>query len=465
VAEHLRKTPPYKIVMDGDVWNTTTKVMKLTRGKLLRQEDWNDWQTSEYLQLNQYEDQGMFGQPTGVSEEDTVFHLVWTYNIKAVDGRKKVRCVCDGSTRSEQVRILAKTYANCVDQTSARLLYAVAAAENLLVYGADVSNAFAEAPPPKQGFYIRPDRAFNEWWVHHKDRPPIPSGHVIPILLAMQGHPESPRLWEKHANEILREIGLTPTIHKPCLYSGVINDTRVLFMRQVDNFAIAAPDERTSKIRMDMIDDRLEIPIKRQGYIDMYNGVDVLQTRHYIKLNVQTFIDKVFEHHISTWMKTSYPTPNRSTPLPSDATWLKKFNAAIGDPDKKAQTKLAKTMQLSYRSGVGELISAMTTCRPDLSYTSIKLSQSNTCPHKIHYHGFKHALKFLYNSRDDGLYFWRTAPRPELPEGPLPRVNSNRSAILLQNRPQFDALMAHAFADSDWATCVKTRCSFGGICI
>jgi hypothetical protein len=64
--------------------------------------------------------------------------------------------------------------------------------ENLLLFCADVSNAFAEAPPPKQGFNIQPDKAFNDWWVHHKKRMPIPTGHVIPVLSAMQGHPESP---------------------------------------------------------------------------------------------------------------------------------------------------------------------------------------------------------------------------------------------------------------------------------
>jgi hypothetical protein len=69
------------------------------------------------------------------------------------------------------VHVLAETYANCVDQTSARQFYAVAAAENLLVYGADVSSTFAEAPPPKQGFFIRPDGAFNKWWVNHKQLP------------------------------------------------------------------------------------------------------------------------------------------------------------------------------------------------------------------------------------------------------------------------------------------------------
>jgi hypothetical protein len=281
------------------------------------------------------------------------------------------------------------------------MFYAIAAAETLLVYGADVSNAFAEAPPPKQGFYICPDCAFNEWWIKHKNRPPIPHGHVIPVLSAMQGHPESPRLWEKHANKILCKIGLTPNVHEPCLYSGTINGQQILLMQQVDNFAIAALDERTSKILMDLIDDKLFIPIKRQGYLDMYNGVDILQTKHYIKLLVTTFIKKVFETHITTWMKTTYPMPSRSTPLPSNQKWLRKFNAAIGDPDPKIQSQLANSMQLTYQSGVGKLIWAMTTCRPDLAYTSVKLSQFNSCPHKLHFHGLKHALKFLYNSKDD----------------------------------------------------------------
>ena len=208
-----RRKRQYNIVDSGDVLNYNTRVMKLTRGKLLSQDDWTDWQDSEYLQLDQYDAQGMCGDPTLSQEGDAIFHLVWTYAIKTVDGRKKARCVCDGSSRSGSVQILDETYANCIDQTSARLFYAIAAAENLMIFGSDVSNAFAEAPPPKQGFYFRPDKAFHEWWVKRKHRPPIPLGHVIPVLSAMQGHPESPRLWEKHADAILRKLGLKPTSH------------------------------------------------------------------------------------------------------------------------------------------------------------------------------------------------------------------------------------------------------------
>ena len=63
------------------------------------------------------------------------------------------------------------------------------------VYGADATNAFGDAPPPKQGLQIMPDKAFRDWWTIHKGRPPLPAGYVIPMIAAMQGHPEAQRLW------------------------------------------------------------------------------------------------------------------------------------------------------------------------------------------------------------------------------------------------------------------------------
>jgi hypothetical protein len=258
----FQRGQPYNIFKFGDVHNYTRRVMPLTRGRLLKQDGWTEWQDLEYLQLDQYDKQTMFGKPVAVEKDDEVFHLVWTYNIKALDGRKKARCVCDGSSRLGSVQVPDKTYANCVNQTSSCLFYVIAVAKNLIIYGANVCNAFAEAPPPRQVFYVRPDRAFNEWWVNHKRRPPIPNGHVIPVLLAMQGHPESPCLWEKHADHILCKLGLTPTVHKPCLYLGTINGNHIIFKCQVDDFAIAAPDQRTADILLDMLNDKLTMPVK-----------------------------------------------------------------------------------------------------------------------------------------------------------------------------------------------------------
>jgi len=73
----------------------------------------------------------------------------------------------------------------------------------LVVYGADVSNAFAEAPAPDDPIYILPDAVFRDWWVNHKKREPFPAGWVCKVNYALQGHPEAPRLWEKHIDGIL----------------------------------------------------------------------------------------------------------------------------------------------------------------------------------------------------------------------------------------------------------------------
>jgi hypothetical protein len=155
----------------------------------------------------------------------------------------------------------------------------VSVAENLLIFGANVSNAFAEVPPPKQGFYIRPDKAFHDWWANHNKHHPIPPGAVIPILLAMQGHPESPCLWKKHADQILCKLGMHPTTHGPCLYLGIIADHRVLFLCHVDDFAIVCEHKSMANILLNMLHKKLTIPLKQMGLLDMYNGLDVLPTK------------------------------------------------------------------------------------------------------------------------------------------------------------------------------------------
>ncbi len=127
-----------------------------------------------------------------------------------------------------------------------------------------------------------------------------------------------------------------------------------------------------------MLDECLSIPIKCQGYLDMFDGINITQTRDYIKINCHSFVEKACEKYLTSCMHTIPLTDNRPTPLPPDSTWLKKFNAAIGLPDKTEQDQLAKAIKLNYRGGVGELIWAMTTCRPNLAFTSIKLSQLNS---------------------------------------------------------------------------------------
>ncbi len=237
-------------------------------------------------------------------------------------------------------------------------------------------------------------------------------------------------------------------------------------MRQVNDFAIAAQDQHTADVLLNMLDDLLTMPIKRQGLFDMFNRINMMQTTHYIKLDCHTYINEFCNKYLATWLKKMTASDDCPTPLPVDRKdWLKGFNSTMGSSDPKLIAKLESTMQIKYCGGVGKLIWAMTTCHPDLAFVSVKLAQFNTSPAEIHFQGLTNAICYLHTTRHDGIYFWRPASRLGLPDGPLPTINSNQHNLLLDIRLHHNASTAVAYGGSDWATCVKTRRSFSGICI
>jgi hypothetical protein len=59
-----------------------TSWLKTTHGVLQKQDDWFEWQQLDFLQLNQYELQHMFGDPLIVLNGSAVFTLVWTYVVR-----------------------------------------------------------------------------------------------------------------------------------------------------------------------------------------------------------------------------------------------------------------------------------------------------------------------------------------------------------------------------------------------
>ena len=106
----------------------------------------------------------------------------------------KARATCSGGKEYGKAVTVAETYATCVEQPACRVYWAMTAQLCLIAMGADAGNAFAEAPPATEPFFMRIDDQFREWWAECKGRPPIPPGYVLPVNHALQGHPEAPRL-------------------------------------------------------------------------------------------------------------------------------------------------------------------------------------------------------------------------------------------------------------------------------
>jgi hypothetical protein len=107
---------------------------------------------------------------------------------------------------------------------------------------------------------------------------------------------------------------------------------------------------------------------------------------------------------------------NRPLTLVQNETFMKKFYTTEGSREAKELEKLKKDYGFGYRNGIGELIYAMVTCRPDQSPTAVRCTQYSNKPARIHSHAVRRAIKDLYMTREESIYFWRPEPNNTLPE-------------------------------------------------
>ena len=175
---------------------------------------------------------------------------------------------------------------------------------------------------------------------------------------------------------------------------------------------------------------------------------------------METYIEQICGKYVGAWMDAKRGKP--TTSLLTKKEFIRGFLLTVGDEDSAVQLALSREMGLDYQNGVGEVVFAMITTRPNMCHALTRLSQHNTKPHKIHYVGLQHALNYLMHTRADGIYFWRARPNMYLKDAPLPDIKSNAHDLLLDGRPHHGPLNMHGYMDSEWATCPLMRRSVGG---
>jgi hypothetical protein len=214
-------------------------------------------------------DQNMFAAPVLPPPNAITLNPVWNYYIKD-DSTCKVRQCCDGSPRAAPyLRQIAVTYASCIEQPVSRLFYGLSVHYGLTIVSTDAVNAFANADAPSVPTFVRVDAAYSEWYLHRFGIT-LDRNMVVEAQHALQGHPESPHLWEEYINHILIDhLGFTNTTHERSIYTGSFEGHRIFLTRQVDDIAVAAPTEAIAYAVIDTI----------SKYVTLeFSGVDVDQT-------------------------------------------------------------------------------------------------------------------------------------------------------------------------------------------
>ena len=179
---------------------------------------------------------------------------------------------------------------------------------------------------------------------------------------------------------------------------------------------------------------------------------------HYIKLTCHTYIQRITEHHGWT-NKKAHTLP---VPMRNDATHLKELETTTGPTTQEERQLLEKEMGYNYRQVIGEAIFAMTLCRVDIAPAIIKLSQYSENPVKCHYKAAKAIIVYLWHTRHEGIYYWRSTPNEDLPDEPLPKTVSQAADL----EPYYQAdtpTELYGCSDATWASDRQHRRSTGGI--
>ena len=96
------------------------------------------------------------------------------------------------------------------------------------------------------------------------------------------------------------------------------------------------------------------------------------------------------------------------------------------EPASPAELKsLEKEFGFKYRQGIGELLYAMVTCRPDISFPVVKLSQYSVSPARIHFEAIQKLYLYLKATKTEGIYYWRKEHRMDLPPGERPTFKTD----------------------------------------
>ena len=439
---------------------------------LKRLSNWPEWRAARNKQLDSHFDDGCLGHPIPKSQMKHVdgmppnlLRIVWSNIVKA-DGKRKMRACCDGSKRGAPwLRQFTNTYSSCIEMPCLRLYFALIALLGYVVTLADTTNAYQQAPPPKVACYLRIDEPYRDWYKERFGKDVNPETHVIPMDGNLQGLPPAGNLWEGHINShLIGKIGLRNTTHERNLYRGVFEGSDTLLCRQVDDYAAGTGDPDTAERLIANINQFVTTEskgigelVEGKGMHCVFNGVDVYQTRDYIKISCDTYIDRLLLTHGWSDPSSSERTTD-SPPISEDV--AQKISQLVGPTDKTAEhAELEREMQFSYRTLLGALMFSYVVCRVDIAYAICFLARFASHPAKEHYGALKNVARYLRRTKDWGIIYWRTKPVES-----LPRVDFEEPPLEegLPEYPQPDPFELIGLVDAAYATDQKTRKSITG---
>lgn len=129
-----------------------------------------------------------------------------------------------------------------------------------------------------------------------------------------------------------------------------------------------------------------------KGLRSRCNGVNIHQTRGYIKLSCETYIKQALQTH--GWEKPGARESDRHDSVPLSGDFAKSLCELQGPMEGTPEHKeLESKVGYSYHQALGEIIYACIICRVDIGHAATFLSRFAQAPAEEHYKALKDVVK------------------------------------------------------------------------
>ena len=322
--------------------------------------------------------------------------------------RSKSRIVVLGNLEG---RIWEKSekYAPVLQYSSLRLLTSMATESCRVLKQGDCKNAFCNARlPDDETTIIRPPPGYPD------------AGKDVFWLLkkTLYGLGRSPRHWHKLVNSILVDMGLTPSVHGPCLYQGVPSSADDCDPTGVDSFPSDSPlhlglyvddfvyfsDDLEVERRFERFR-AAKLKVEFMGTVNWFLGTHFEWSSHLdgalsVHFSQEAYAQNIFEtHRLADITLNPLATPYRSG-CPIDT-----IKSATVDEEDSAFVRRRK----AYQSLVGRLTWLATNTRPDLSTAVLFLASYSSCPASQHLEAALYVVQYLRSTVCQGIAYHSSA--------------------------------------------------------
>ena len=374
----------------------------------------------------------------------------WTFKAKTNENgevvRHKARLVAKGFSQQPGIDY-EETYAPVARLNSMRLLFAIAAKENLEVFQMDVETAFLYGKIDKEIYMKQPEGFIDK---QHPNR-------VWRLLRSLYGLKQASMIWNAELHSYFLELGFVTNEADKCIY--LLRDAHTEPAITTSNSLIIRPQQRiytgihvddiiTVATRADykIFVARMEkrFKIKDLGLAKWILGIGIMRNSSGIFLSQSAYLQQTLElFGMQNCKPTGTPTSRGDNVLalpssisePEGGGAASVASSAEYRPSSSVRGATTATMDdpTLYRSAVGRLMYAMVATRPDLAFAVSLATRYMSNPTNQNWELVKRIFRYIKGTLNYGI-----------------RFPTNNDSNLM------------AYSDADWAGDINDRKSTTG---